>query len=369
MLVMTDGSASPEIFIPAFGDMPTGVRFLLTVLERWADARGSIDASEEELSAFTGMSASTVRRHLAWAAAEARGWVSRSERRRLPNGQLSGYRYWLRLEKFGRLDGHRSNRAVAEEGGAPVGKPVDEPPPKLSGGEEKPPLNLSNPQPGPPPKMSGGPPELSGGEPLKDNGILDPSRERARAFPFPFPSSFLSFPWRDEAMMTAAETILSACGPKLAPLDQQDARVLKSLAWVLEPAGVWAGFDMAADIVPVVKLKTGPGRSNLLWDFALLTDNLERHRARRLAPPKARAGKAGFTTPERSAAETRAARIAALRNLVRDLGTGGRPEFALPREARLLSGAAKEEAYRRLLRDSEDELARLVAEARAKEEA
>lgn len=364
---MSDCAAAPEIFIPNFGDMPQGVRFLLTVLRVWADARGSIDAGEDELAAYTGMGESTVRRHLAWAAANGREWVSRSERRRRGDGTLSGYRYWLRLEKFGAIADHRSNRAVAgtedEAGstvGAAVGNAVDGPPLNSS----TTPLDPSK----PPPNSSGGLPDLSGGECPENKGFEGSPRERARAFPFSS-SSFLSFPWRDEAVRVKAGEILSVCGEKLGGLGEQNERVLHSLAYVLE-TGLWAEFDWTLDVLPVARVKTGPTQTRVLWDFALLSSNLARHRRLRLGGGAKATGATGpkakrkvYEPPVVEASEARAKRMDALRREIAAIDRGEGQPFMLPNRERSLSGEWLADAYARVRAADAAELLRLEADA------
>ncbi len=375
---MTDCSAAPEIFIPDFPeDMPEGVRFLLTVMRSWADARGSCDPSEADLVRYTGMGESTVRKHLVWAIGSrnkdgsekkkgnAADWISRSERRRLPDGTLSGYRYWLRLEKFGPTPDHRSKRAVVGEvdaAGPTVGNPVDEPPLNSSGGAPEPPLDLST----PPLKTSGGDVEMSGGYGLKTDDILDPSRERARAFPFSN-SYFLSFPWRDEALKVQAGDILAACGPLLGKLGEQKDRVLQSLAYVLE-SGLWAEFDWSLDVLPVVRVKTGPTHTRVLWDFAMITSNIARHRRLRLgateAPRAPRAAKAGPPPPVVSDAERVKGRIASIRAMISQIDSGQQPLYVLPKKDQLSRGEWLNDAFAKERARLADELLGLLAEAR-----
>lgn len=358
---MTDCAAAPEIFIPSWGEASKGVRAMVMAIRLWADARGSIDCTEAELSAMTGYEVRAVERHMKDAVKL--GFVSRSERRRGADGRLSGYRYWL----SGKLNGpwvHPTNCRVEDGDAATVDNAVDEPPGNLSAATRQ-----SVHEGGEATRQSvHGADKLSGGEGPETKEFSGVPRERARAFPFPFPSSFLSFPWRDEITMKRAEDILAACGPMLGALDAQDGRVLKSLAYVLEPGGAWEGFDHGLDVLPVVKVKTGPGRSTRLWDFALLTENLETHRAKRLAPAKAatrgRASK-GFVAPAAvvDPKEQRARRIAALRNEIGLIDGGQRPLFLLAREKQRLTGEWLEDAFLALRTANADELKRLESDA------
>lgn len=365
---MTDCSAAPDIFIPPWGEASKGVRAMVMAIRLWADARGSIDCSEAELAAMTGYEVRAVERHMKDAVKL--GFVSRSERRRGADGRLSGYRYWLSAKLNGPWV-HPTNCRVDEAATGAGAGPVDNPPGAVDKPVSEPPDNLDNRSHSPPDNLYEatrqpvhGADKLSGGSALEKGDFSGLPRERARAFPLPLSLPFLSFPWRDEDTKRKAGDILAVCGEGLGQLDAQGDRVLKSLAYVLEPDGLWAGFDLSLDVLPVVKLKTGPGRSSLLWDFALLTENLERHRAKRLrsaSAPRAAGPKRArvVEAPVRSPEETRAARIETLRHEIRLIDAGNPPEFLLPKDKRRLSGAWRDDAFAALRAAHAEELAGL----------
>lgn len=341
---MSDCDAAPALYIPPWEDAPKGPRFLLTVMALWADARGSIDCSEEELSAFTGYELKAVSRHLKWSL-EA-GFVSRSERRRRADGTLSGYRYWL-SGKLNGLRAHWTECRVEEAGGSLTAPPHDNP---ATSGHS---VGATTGHIGEATRHSGPPADRMPG------GAIESTRARAGAA-FLFPSSFISFPWRDEAQRMQAEAVMRACGPGLGDPDRQ-ARVLESLAYVL--SGPWAAFDFAADVLPTVTRRTGEGRKSKLWDFALLTQDIERYRARRLRPvPGARPqAETGFVAVAMPDAQKRAWRMKALRNLLAGLDRGERPAFVLSREEQRLDGDAMETAFARVREATARELAQLEA--------
>lgn len=166
-------------------------------------------------------------------------------------------------------------------------------------------------------------------------------------------------------MRGKAGDVLAVCGEGLGDLGLQQDRLLKSLAWVLERDGPWAAFDFALDVLPVVKRKTGPGRSSKLWDFALLTENIEVHRAKRLRPPgelKSRKATRVFAPPAVDAAEARAKRMDALRREIAAIDRGDGQPFMLPNKERSLSGEWLKDAYGRVRAADAAELARLEAE-------
>lgn len=342
---MSDCDAAPAIYIPPWDDAPKGPRFLLTVMALWADARGSIDCSEEELSAFTGYELKAVSRHLKWSLAA--GFVSRSERRRRADGTLSGYRYWL----SGKLNGLRAQwtdcRVDATEAG------LSAPPPDISGATGHP-VGAATGHCAPATRQT----DLASDK--MPGGAEESTRARAGAA-FLFPSSFISFPWRDDAQRMQAEAVIRASGPGLGDPDRQ-ARLLESLAYVL--SGPWAAFDFAADVLPTVTRRTGEGRKSKLWDFALLTQDIERYRARRLRPvPGAKpAAETGFVAVAMPDAQKRAWRVKALRNLLAGLDRGERPAFVLSREEQRLDDDGIEAAFARVREATARELAQLEAE-------
>jgi hypothetical protein len=347
---MSDCEGAPALYIPLWEDAPKGPRFLLTVMALWADARGSIDCSEEELAAFTGYELKAVARHLKWSL-EA-GLVSRSERRRRADGTLSGYRYWL-SEKLNGLRARWTLHGAADAGeeAAVAGAAADT---RFSSATRHP-VRAATGHSGESTRHSGSAADKMPG------GAVESTRARAGAT-FLFPSSFISFPWRDDAQRIQAEAVLRACGPGLGDPDRQ-ARVLESLAYVL--AGPWTAFDFAADVLPTVTRRTDERRKSKLWDFALLTQDIERYRAKRLRPvagagPSAETRFAPVAMPD---AQKRAWRMAGLRNLIAGLDRGERPAFVLSREEQRLVGDEREAAFVRARDAAARELARLAAEA------
>jgi hypothetical protein len=334
---MSDCESSPALFIPEWGDTPKGPRFILTVMALWADARGSIDCSEEELAAFTGYELKAVARHLKWGVDE--GLVSRSERRRRADGTLTGYRYWL----SGKLNGLRALWTNCRVDGVAASLVVP-PPDNLSATRHSVPDATRHSVSEPPDNLSA-PDEMSGG------AVGEPARAGA-AFPLPSYSYFHSFPWSDDVTKVRAGEVLAASGEGLGQLGEQNNRVLLSLAYVLEPGGVWSGFDHALDVLPVVKLKTGPGRASKLWDFALLTENIERYRLRRLRPERGPAaapkrGPRGGSPPPAvvSPDEARVKRIATLQREIAIIERGERPLFLLPTREQRFTGEFLEDAF------------------------
>ncbi len=380
---MSDGSDAPELWAPDWGDeMNMGERFLLVMFERWADGRGAVRGTIEEFAKRMRIGASTARGYLSTLVRL--GFVTRPARGRLDDGTLTPYCHWLNLEKLGNRQPHRQNSAVADAASAPVGNSASEPPPELSGGQISHRQNSASSA-----ETQQPPPELSGGETGGDitTGARAGAQARA-AFPLPSSSYFLSFAWRDAETQTRAARILAACGPMLGKLGEQGNRVLMSLAYVLD--GLWDSFDFERDVLPVVARKTGPGRRSALWDFALLTENIEAHRAKRLRDEEAvvrRAAKAASAGAAKASAskgdgargarggeldrmlvrggsdaQARERRIAAVRQAIALIEAGERPMFYLPNDDRRLSGEWLDDAFARVLAEKKAELQQLLVE-------
>lgn len=368
---MSDGSAEAPLWMPDLGDMPAGPARILIWLVVWRDGRGSCDPTNAELCKVTKLDESTVRKHTGWLANE--GWAKR-ERRRREDGSLGGWRYWLDLEKLGLAGGTSTKSALPVGSVSPVENAAEAPP--------------QNP-PSPPEGRAGSraenlqvPPPAEGG---KSAGLIKPGACARADFPFPSSSYFLSFPWRDEDTKAKAADILSVCELGLGRLDQQNDRVLISLAYVLDE-GLWSGFDWDLDVKPTVKRKTAPG-GRVLWDFALITSNIETAQARRLkaaeraAPSKKPKGGFGSWRGSPAPADVatkRARRIEALRNAIetydRGLQSGQDGEllnlrFELPHNDRHLSGEWLADALRPIIERYRAELAALEAEGAGNGEA
>lgn len=378
---MRDGAEAPALWAPEWdGVEKMGARFVLVMLWHWADGRGALNATMDEMAARLRIGVSSLRDYFGILIRE--GFVTRPAQGRMADGKMSPLCHWLNLEKLGNAANHRQNSAPVETGAGAVGKPVDEPPPELSAGDETGaefrPAGAEFQQP---------PPELGGGE---NGGVITTgAREGASAraeFPLPSSSYFLSFPWRDEATKNKAGRILEACGPQLGQLGAQNNRVLLSLAYVLD--GLWDGFDFERDVLPVVHRKTGPGRKTPLWDFALLIENLETHRAKRLRD-EARVAKGGASSQAPAVAAKRSASkgfgtfrgsglpdaqkrengIKSLRGIISLIDDGHEPTMLLPRDERGLNGEWLADAFARLRARTVADLEKLEAEGAGNGEA
>lgn len=303
---MSDGShpakdlgEAPRFWRPSWDDVPSKFRPILNVLITWADGRGSCDPTYDDIVDFLGCNPKTVQRAMAWLLKPQNGgWVKRA-RVREPDGdrRMGGHRYWLHLEKLGLVGRGRTVFGVA-----------------AGGAEARSPDNVSSQLGGQNVHLSGGYPDklssqiggqivhpsvdggAAGGETASEmstylcnenRGETGVPRERARAFLI---SDFLSVSFEaGDGRREKAERILAACGPMLGDPAKQ-SRVLESLAEVL--AGPWDRFDFTLDVLPAVAHRTREAAKTKLWNFTLMTSNVEEWQAKRLREAAKAAGAA-----------------------------------------------------------------------------
>jgi hypothetical protein len=165
--------------------------------------------------------------------------------------------------------------------------------------------------------------------------------------------------------------IIGVCGPGLA-FEAQTNRVVNSLVVVLDP---WlTEFDLELDILPAVAYKTEkerpPGKA--LADFALLTDNIRKHRRQRLGGPVGKpAVKAADETsrgvasavPSMADDARRELLIRGHRVMICAMEEGGQPRHVLTAEERALPYDAEPSAFARALARYRQELEELVAQS------
>lgn len=385
---MGDGSQGPGLWAPRWDDVPKGARPILLMLIVWRDGRGSCDPTHEEIAAALGLEARAVGRHMKWLTGA--GYVKRARARERGNdGRMCGHRYWLHLDKLGLNHHVPEGLKVADGARSPPQNSTGSPPDNLSGGQNvgasatrqfvQPPDNLTGGATG---QFAHPPDNLTGGKTPENQGAYIEPGARAGAatgarisLPLPSSSFFLSFPWEDEKTKKQAECVLLACGPKLGELGKQNDRVLASLAKVL--SGPWAAFDFERDVLPVVRHKTTE-RATALWDFGLITSNIETHWRRRLRDEQqaaraaglaaakgfgGRGGFAGFAAGGADADARRRERMRTLRRLLSDFEAGDRTmTFELAPKDRGLSGDWLEGAFAPVVAAWKAELERLVAE-------
>ena len=361
--------------------MPSKFRPVLNVLIVWADGRGSCDPTYADIVDYLGCTPKTVQRAMAWLLKPQNGgWVKRA-RAREPDGdrRIGGHRYWLHLEKLGLV-----GRGRTVFGAAP------------GGAEARSPDNMSSQLPGQNVHLSGGYPDklssqlggqivrspVEGGDEASEmstqfspenKGETGVPRERARAFLI---SDFLSVSYPEgDGRREKAERILSACGPMLGDPAKQ-SRVLESLAEVVN--GPWDRFDFVLDVLAAVAHRTRASAKTKLWNFTLMTSNIDEWRVKRLraeargvdaAASQAskggggRGGFGGFASGNADAGLKRRERMRTLRRLMADFGAGDRTmTFELAPKDRGASGEWLEEAFRPVVAGWIAELERLEIE-------
>lgn len=200
--------------------------------------------------------------------------------------------------------------------------------------------------------------------------------EQARARARPVSSlhpSFPDFDWPSDGVRDKAARVLLACGPGLAPVEDNPARMLGSLAQLL--LGEWSGLDIERDVIPVVRDGTRKARAKPLMDFRLLARDVAASIGRRALSGGGSASKGGargeggfaarktgrFETPEASPETRLASRIAGLRNIIGIIEGGQRPEWALDADERAAARGDAERAFTGALDRYRAELSALEA--------